>query len=161
MSFARPVRVEDSYLLPVGSRVDPDRRARERDELADRNLDLDRVDVVVLDRVHALLGRERDQVERVEWTQPRQVEDRAEVDEERVVTLPGEDLDPAREVRDRFRRQTVVVRSRARPDVVRRSRDARSEDLALPDLLAPLVEVDERDAVGLWPVPVRVAERRD
>src|SRR6266480_4771738 len=100
-------------------------------------------------------------MERIERTQPGQIEDRAEVDEERVVTLPGDDLDSARQARDRGRREVVVVRRRARPDVVGRSRDVLSEHLALPLGLAVLVEMDERDAVGLRPIPTRVAEGGD
>src|SRR5919204_4607451 len=100
-------------------------------------------------------------MKRIERTQPGQIEDRAEVDEERVVALPGEDLDPTRQVGDRGRGEAVVVRRRARPDVVGRGGNVRPEYLARPQLLALPVEVDERDAVGLWPVPVRVAERGD
>src|SRR5215510_15196204 len=98
------------------------------------------MDVVVLQRVPSRLGGEREQVERVERTQSGQVEDRAEVDEERIVTLAREDLDPAREARDRGRREAVVAWSRAGADVVGRGRDARAEKLALPDLLARAVE---------------------
>ena len=119
------------------------------------------MNVVVLERVPSRAGRERDQMERIERPQPGQIEDRAEVDEERIVTLPGEDLDAARQACDRGPREVVVVRSRAGPDVVGRGRDVRSEHLALPLRLAVRPEVDERDAVGLRPVPARIGERAD
>ena len=42
-------------------------------------------------------GAERDQVTVLEGAQPAQVKDRAEVHVERVVALPGEELDPGGE----------------------------------------------------------------
>ena len=121
--------------------------------------------VVVLQRIDTRRCAERDQVERVERPQSRQVEDRAEVDEERIVTLAGKHLAATRQRGDCGRCKRVVVRRRARADVVGRRRCVVHEHdrLVLAALLdlAVLLEVDERDAVGLRAVPVRVAERRD
>src|SRR5262249_56184289 len=95
MALNGAVVFEDTHLLPACGRIDSDGRARERDELAGRNLDLDRVDVVVLQRVPSRLGGEREQVERVERTQSGQAEDRAEGDEERIGTLAPAHPHPA------------------------------------------------------------------
>ena len=56
----------------------------------------DRVRVEPADAVDAGLRAERDGVEGVERSEPGQVEDRAEVDEERVVALAGEELGAVR-----------------------------------------------------------------
>ena len=88
------VLLENRLLLAARARVDPDVLVRSLGEVRDRNLDLDRVRVVVRRASPRRPRRpQRDQVERVERTQPGQIEDRAEVDVERIVALPGEDLD--------------------------------------------------------------------
>ena len=121
--------------------------------------------VVVLERVMADVGRQRKQMERVERAQPGEVEDRAEVDVERIVALAGEDLDASAEALDRRRRECVVGRRRARPDVVGRRRQVVTEHdrlvLAAVLDLAVLLKVDERDVVRLRPVPARIVQRRD
>ena len=60
-------------------------------QLAERDADGDRVRVEPADAVDAGLGRERKRVEGVERAEPGKVEDRAEVDEEGVVALAGEE----------------------------------------------------------------------
>ena len=92
MAVGGPVLPEDAHLLPVRARVDPDRRLRDLHDLRDRELDRDRVRAVVLERVSTGFCGQRNRVERVERPQPGEVEDRTEVDEERVVSLAGEDL---------------------------------------------------------------------
>ena len=113
------VRPQDPELRPVGTRVDAD-RGRAVDHMRDRNLQDDRVDVVTRRVVNARSVRQRNHVQRVERPEPAEVEDRAEVDEERVVTLAGEDLDPTGKRVHGSRREAVVVRRRPRADVVRR-----------------------------------------
>src|SRR6266487_4397206 len=79
-----------------------------------------------------------------------------------AASLPGGiKVFAGQQARGRCGHETVVVRSRARPDVVGWGRDVFPEHRALPLRLALLVEVDFRDAVGLGPVPARVAERGD
>ena len=116
--------------------------------------------VVVLQRVDAWGCSERDQVERVERPQAREIEDRAEVDEERIVTLAREHLPASRDVGDRRTRQRFVVRRRARADVVRRDRSVRKKRHRLARVAVRL-ELDQRQVVVLRPVPVRAVERRD
>ena len=60
-----------------------------------------------------------------------EVEDRADVAEERIVALTGERLAAHGEGDDALRGERAVVRSRARPDVVRRGRPA-GDDRRLP-----------------------------
>ena len=106
--------------------------------------------------------RQRDRVGRVERPQAGEVEDRAEVDVERVVDLAGVDLAAARERPDRRAHQGAVVRRRARADRDGRGRDVLGERrprAAADDAAAALV--DAGDAVELRPVPVRVRERVD
>ena len=69
-------------------------------EHRDRDLDRDRVDVERLRRVDAVRRRERDQVRDSERPQPAEVEDRAEVDVERLVPLAGRT--PSRRCRERL-----------------------------------------------------------
>src|SRR5437764_15238139 len=89
MARARAVLVEDALLLPAWRRVDPDRRARERDQLVRRALDLDRMGVVVLDRISPWFGWEREQVTRVVGKSFGQLEDREYEYEELTGALTG------------------------------------------------------------------------
>ena len=57
-----------------------------------------------------------------------QVEDGADVGEERIVTLAGEDGRAVAERVDPLRREGVVVRSRPRPDVVGRRQQTVADD---------------------------------
>ena len=90
---------------------------------------------------------------RVERPKPAQVEDRPEVDEERVVPRAGEDLPAAAEVGDTL--DVVVRRVRPRPDVRRRDRQVRAEHRSSRTL------VTARDRVRLLDVQVRVGGRGD
>ena len=110
-------------------------------------------------------------MEVVERPQTAEVEDRPEVDEERVVARPGEHLAVAAEIADALER--VVRRVRARPDVGRRNRDVGGDDgtaVAAVVVVVVIVVVitaspaplnDARDRVGLLDVQVRVGRRRD
>jgi hypothetical protein len=60
-------------------------------QFLERDLQGDRIGVEATDAVDSGCGRERNGVEAVERAEPGEVEDRPEVDEERVVTLPGKD----------------------------------------------------------------------
>ena len=97
-------------------------------------------------------------VDRIEWAEAGQVEHRAEIDEERIVALSGEYFDAAAQRRHR-RGQRVVVRSRARPDVVGRRREVGRR--AAEHARVSRAVLDEGHAVGLRPVPRRIGERRD
>ena len=111
--------------------------------------------VEAADAVHAVLSRQRKDVERVERPQPGEVEDRPEIDEERIVDLAREDL-PAvtREVLHGRRHQRGVRRRRARADVHRRGRQVLAE-------VRPTVSVSPDQAVELGSIPVRVGNRVD
>src|SRR5205814_1273210 len=92
-------------------------------ELRDRDLQRDRVDGVAGEKVFAtalvadaLADRE-------------QVEDVADVREERIVALAGEHLAAALERRDGARGEAMVVRRGARADVVRRRLAGRDDRL--------------------------------
>src|SRR5215510_7366476 len=69
-------------------------------------------------RVATWLVGQRNHVEGVEWPQAAKVEDRAQIDEERIVALAGKDLRPVIEREDRLAADLgLVVRLRARTDV--------------------------------------------
>ena len=169
----RAVSVEHLHALPAGGRVDADhgvrvvRPGRQRAilrQLRDRHLERDRVRVVAADAIDALLRWQRERVRRVERPQAGEVEDRAEVDEERVVDLAGIDLPAARQAPDGGAHQRAVVRSRAGADADRRRRQVlrqhRHPRLTADDAAAT-PGLDARDAVELRPVPVGVRERVD
>src|SRR5207249_1487232 len=61
-----------------------------------------------------------------------EVERRADVAEERVVALPGEDRRPVGERVDALDGEVVIVRRRPRADVVGRRREAAADDGRLP-----------------------------
>ena len=118
----RAVRLlPDRDLLPVGRRPDAD-DVRARVDLADRDLQRDRVDAVAGEEVLAAAGRAGALAE------AERVEDLPDVAEERVLTLACERGHPACERLDATCRERAVARRRPRPDVVRRSH-ARSDDL--------------------------------
>src|SRR5207247_3978781 len=111
-----------------GGVVGAARRAVVARQLLDRHLDDDRVGVEAADAIDAGAWVERDQVEVVERTEAGQVEDRAEVDEEGVVALAGEDPDAPGQIADGCRGERLVLRRRAGPDVNRWRPDAGPED---------------------------------
>src|SRR6185295_15240693 len=88
------------------------------------------------------------------WTKRAQVEDRPEVNEERVAALAGEDLDAVAERVHGGRGQLRVVGGGSRADIDRRCGQAAREDRRLAVL-------DPGDLVGLRPVPAGAAEVRD
>src|SRR5262245_16600591 len=96
-------------------------------------------------------------MERIERPQSCQVEDRSQIDEESIVALSGKYLDAIRERRDGRCGKRVVVWRRPGTDVVGRCRNVRPKQLAV----SVLVALDERHAVGLRTVPVRIRQRRD
>ena len=159
-STSVPFALSDAELLAAGRR--PTRRGRRRGRSGrsaprgplvscrSGTLDGDRVRVEPADAIDAGLGRERDGMEGVERAQAGQVEDRAEVDEEGVVTLAGEEPGPVGQRLDRRRGKGLVVGRRARPDVGRRRRDVRRDLVAV----AP-------DVVGLPDEQVRVVQAGD
>ena len=107
-----------------------------------------------LDAVDARARWQRDHVRRVEGAQPEQIETDPEIDEERIVALPGEHFRAVRQGVDGCRRQRLVVRRRARPIVHRRRRQAGCR--------APCAAaLGPGHAVGLPDVEVRIVERRD
>ena len=110
--------------------------------------------VVAADAVDPVVRGERDDVCGVERPQAGQVEDRAEIDVEGIVTLAYEGLDPAGQLLDGGAHERAVVRVRARPDVDRGGLQIATEDRGL-------VLGDPGDLVRLRPVEVRVVERRD
>ena len=159
-------------------------------QLADRDLDRDRVDVERLQGVHAGRHHRRNQVQVLERTQVGEVEDRPEVDEERIVALACEHRLPRRQGVDSGLGERRVVRRRARADVARRARQSAGEHLCLglvgvpmsvfvsvrvavpfAAVLAgglrflrlglPVRRVDARHRVELALVPVRIAQRGD
>ena len=71
-------------------------------QVSERYLDGDRGDVESLQSVHALHDGQLDQVIVVERPQASEVEDAAEVDEERIRPLPDEDPPAAGETVDRL-----------------------------------------------------------
>ena len=87
-------------------------------DLRDRDLQRDRVHCVAGEEVLSATDVARALADR------EQVEDVADVAEERIVPLPGEHLAAAGERRYRLGRQRVIVGRRARPDVVGRRRPA-------------------------------------
>src|SRR5438445_308947 len=103
-------------------------------------------------------------------TQGCEVEDRADVDEERIVALSCKHLDAAGQPMDRFCFELCVVRGRTRADVARRAGKslpkhpalpvaltaALSMALAIAVTLAPAFIPYSRDGVGLPFVPVRI-----
>src|SRR5262249_8953662 len=88
-------------------------RVRLRIELRDRDLERDRVDRVAGEEVASAAGRPGALADR------EQVEDVADVAEERIGPLAGEHLAAAREWRDGRCGDAVIVRRGARADVVR------------------------------------------
>ena len=83
----RPVTAEDPDLRPACAGVDPDRPVRERslEQVRLRNLDRNRVRVVVQHAVSSRVVREREGMQGVERPQATEIEDRSQVDEERIV----------------------------------------------------------------------------
>ena len=156
------VRRANRHLLAIGSGPHPDRGLGigGRVGLAipgqarDRHVDGDRVDVQALEIVDAGRGLAGDQVERVERAQPAEVEDRAEVDEERIVALAGEGPAAALERGHRAVGHGRVVRIGARADIGRGHGDRRADVLAV-------VALGPGDAVDLTDILVRVADRGD
>ncbi len=125
----RAVGVEGADLLPARRRPDAEdgvgvvRTGGGRvvlGQAAKRDVERDGVRVEPTDAVDAGIGRQGQRVERVERAEPAQIEDRAEVDEERIVPLAGEDLRPVGEAVDGLCSRRIVVRRGARPDVHRR-----------------------------------------
>ena len=106
-------------------------RAVLRVQARDRHLDGEAVDAVAGEEVLAAAGVARALADRDE------IEDRADVAEERVVTLTRERHSATCDGGDRLGDERVVVRGRARPDVVRR-RGAACDDRRL-------ATVDARD----------------
>ena len=86
------------------------------------------------DRVHAVAGEEvlAAPVRACAAADRDEVEDRPDVREERIVTLACEHGAAVGERLDALRGERVVVRGRARPDVVGRGHEARSDDRRLP-----------------------------
>ena len=89
------------------------------------------MDVERLGRVDARRGGGRDQLEIFERPQIAEVEDRTEVDEERVVALAGKDDLAAGQLVHRGGTERCVVRCRARPNVARRAGKHGAEDASL------------------------------
>src|SRR5215510_1168694 len=102
--------------------------------------------VVAGDSVSTCGGGQWDQVERVERSQPRQIEHGTKVDEEGVIALAGEYLDSVWQAGDRGIGERVVVIGRPRPDVVGRRRNVVAEQLR--PLRVSRTMFDEGDAVG-------------
>ena len=125
-----------------------------RGQFADRDLDRDRVDVQRLGRIDAGSGGGRDQVQVLKRPQIPEVEDRPQVDEERVVALSGEDDLAAAERVHGGRAERRVVGRRARADVARRALQPGAENLGL-------LALDPCDREELALVPVGVAQRGD
>ena len=89
----------------------------------DRNLHAERVDSVAGEEVLAAAHVAR------ALANCDEIEDRADVAEERIVALPCERLATAGEGDDALRGERAVVRGRARPDVVGRGRPAGDDTL--------------------------------
>src|SRR6476619_3821066 len=112
------------HLAPVDGRPDAD-GAVLRAQARDGNLHAERVDAIAGEEVLAAAHVSRALADRDE------IEDRADVTEERIVTLTGERAPSTCDGHDALRGERAVARSRARPDVVRRSRST-GNDLRLP-----------------------------
>ena len=84
-----------------------------------------------LQRIHARCGFRRYQMQVLDRAQVAEVEDRTDVDEERVVSLPGEDLLASRQRMQGFFFQLRVIRRRARADVAGRAGEPLGEDLGV------------------------------
>src|SRR5262249_50387884 len=105
--------------------------------------------------IDARRGWQRNQVRAIERTKPTQVEDRPQVDEERVVALASEDRRAVVELMDSLAAELVlVVRRGAGADVDRRYGQVAANGAARAVL-------DPSDTVGLRPVPVRIVRRAD
>ncbi len=123
--------------LTAGSSKDADRRRRRSDagrvdsargQVSLRDLDRDRVDVLLLERVDARSRRHVRQEGRLERPQVAEIKDRAEVNVEALGPLTREDRVVGRQgVHGRVGQRGVVVRGRRRTDVARRARQARAE----------------------------------
>ena len=87
------------------------------------------------------------------------VECRAEIDEERIVTLAGEHLAAVRQAPDRLVGEHVVVGHRLRPDVVRGHGQVACEHVVRHLVSVPVVL--DRDHVGLVLVQVGRVDRVD
>jgi hypothetical protein len=87
------------------------------------------------------------------------VERCAEVDEERVVDLAGEDLASARQGLHRLRRHGIVVGDRLGPDVVGRHRDVAQQRAGRAQPAVLVAQAGHR--VRLLDVQVRVVDRPD
>ena len=122
-------------------------------QLGDRDLERDGVGVEAGDAVDAGLGVERDHVRRVERAQAAEVEDRAQVDEERVVAGAGIDR-PGAERAHACLGERGVVGVRPGADVGRNGGQAVAE-------LRRGAVLDPGDRVGLADQEVVVGERRD
>ena len=142
-------------LRPLGRGPDTDDVVAAVVELRQRHLQRDRVHRVAGEEIPAAAAGTRAAADRHE------VERRADVTEEPVVTLTREDLGAVAEVVDAGHRQRVVVRRRARADVVgRREQPVPDDALALAVepcdgvlLLCVLQECDRRAV--LEPEPPR------
>ena len=119
-------------------------------QLSDRHLDGDRVDAVALEAVDAAHAEPAGG----RAAEADQVEGAAQVNIERVVALAGEDLGAVLDGVDRRRDQRLVVRSRARADVVRRGQQIPAEGLHVGPALRVLGDLADR--VGLDQVEVGV-----
>ena len=115
---ARQLPVAHGQLLAVGRRPDADRVIAAVVERGLRDLQRDRMHAVAREEVLAAAGGAGSVADRHE------VEDRSDVCEERIVTLPGEDRRAVGQRMNSRNREAVVVRGRARSDVVRRGHAA-------------------------------------
>src|SRR5439155_26088604 len=106
----RPVFTQDAHALAACARlyadhgrriVRPPRHLVVARELVDGHLDHDRVRVEAAHAVHTGTRIEGEQVRVVEGPEAGQGEHRAQVDEEGIVALRGEDLDAPRQGGDR------------------------------------------------------------
>ena len=130
------------------------RMSRVAAQLADRDLDGDGVGVEAGHTVDAVGGIEREQVGRVERPQAAEVEDRAEVDEERVVARAGVDLTVRRASWTPACASGRVVGRGPRADVGR-------DGLAGCRRARVVAVLDPGDRVGLADQEVGVGQRRD
>src|SRR6185503_11197193 len=146
------------HLAPVDGRPDAD-DAVLRLQIRDRDLDAERVDTIAGKEVLAAAHVARALADRDE------IEDRADVTEERIVALTSERLAATRERDDALRGQRAVVRGRAWADVVRRGGPACDDvRLATGDARDRVrlrgVTEEERAGLGVELEPIRHVRTR-
>src|ERR1051326_2682584 len=87
---------QNPHFGTAGAGVNADVGVRPLYELNDRNLNDDRVRVITSDGISPGIRRKRDRMEWIERTQTRQIENRAEIDEEWIIALACKNLDSTR-----------------------------------------------------------------